>query len=142
MTECNVFSMPTTGGWGGGVSVPQSRSQSLFQILIPGPFPVSGPISLPRRYPSLWSHVPSQSGYPLARTGIPPQARTGLRPGLGYLPWPGLGYTPFPHPRQVTLWAVCLVRFPAGGRSCSVIIVDFPMKCDMIGVQPCVRFII
>ena len=77
-------------------------------------------------------------GYPQARAGLGyPLARTGLIPHLGlrYPPWLGQWYspqpiqdwgTPFPgqdwgtpSPGLVTPRAVCLLRFPAGGLSCS-----------------------
>ena len=71
-------------------------------------------MSFPVRYPSDWSQVPSQGGapasgrrYPSHRWGIPlSQVRMGYPPGQGTL-------------RQVMPRAVLLLRFPAGGLSCS-----------------------
>ena len=74
------------------------------QALVPGPFgggvtPVSVPRSFlgssPEDTPVL-PGIPPQQGCPLARTGVP------LPPG------------------QVTLRAVRLLQFPAGGLSCNV----------------------
>ena len=98
-----------------------------------GGTPVSSPRSLPRGYPSLWSHVLSEgtpvigqgslweSPPPLAGTGVP-NTQLGLWYLLAGTGVPAWDWGTFPSDRrshgQGTLRSVHLLRFHAGGFSC------------------------